>query len=92
MSDTKPKVALRKAVHRLGLRFRLQQRVASEYTADFVLPRHHMAVFVDGYFWHGCPTHGAKVFREPNAGILTDKIETNKAKDRRNTEAAEAVG
>lgn len=90
--DTKPEVALRQAVHRLGLRFRLHQRVAPRCTADFVLPRHHVAVFVDGCFWHGCPTHGAAVFRGPNAARWAEKIETNRARDRRNTEAAEAVG
>ncbi|WP_308437798.1 MULTISPECIES: very short patch repair endonuclease [Streptomyces] len=90
--DTRPEVALRKAVHRLGLRFRLHQRVAPRCTADFVLPRYHVAVFVDGCFWHGCPKHGPKVFRGPNAERWTDKIETNRARDRRNTEAAEAAG
>ncbi|MFI8204858.1 very short patch repair endonuclease [Streptomyces sp. NPDC085937] len=92
VKDTRPEVALRKAVHRLGFRFRLQQRVAPRCTADFVLPRYHLAVFVDGCFWHGCPTHGPKVCRGPNAERWTDKIETNKARDRRNTEAAEAAG
>lgn len=90
--DTKPEVALRKAVHRLGLRFRLQQRVAPRCTADFVLPRYHVAVFVDGCFWHGCPIHGPKAFRGPNADRWTDKIEANRARDRRNTEAAKASG
>jgi hypothetical protein len=65
--DTRPEVALRKAVHRLGLRFRLHQRVAPRCTADFVLPRYHVAVFVDGCFWYGCPKHGPKMFRGPNA-------------------------
>lgn len=36
--------------------------------------------------------HGPKVFRGPNAERWTDKIETNRARDRRNTEAAEAAG
>ncbi|MGW7237020.1 very short patch repair endonuclease [Streptomyces sp. NPDC054804] len=90
--DTKPEVALRKAVHGLGLRFRLHQRVAPRCTADFVLPKYHVAVFVDGCFWHGCPTHGPKAFRGPNADRWADKIRVNRARDRRNTEAAEASG
>ncbi|WSB14021.1 very short patch repair endonuclease [Streptomyces albidoflavus] len=36
--DTRPEGALRHAVHRLGLRYRLQRRVAPRCTADFVLP------------------------------------------------------
>ncbi|MFF0266870.1 very short patch repair endonuclease [Kribbella sp. NPDC004536] len=90
--DTAPEVALRRAAHRLGLRFRLQRRVANHCTADFVLPRYRVAVFVDGCFWHGCPIHGPKVFRGPNAALWLEKIELNKARDLRNTEAAERAG
>ncbi|MEV8102265.1 very short patch repair endonuclease [Streptomyces sp. NPDC088135] len=90
--DTKPEVALRRAVHRLGLRFRLQRKVAARCTADFVLPRYGVAVFVDGCYWHGCPVHCPKAFRGPNASLWTAKIKTNKERDRRNTAAAEAAG
>jgi DNA mismatch endonuclease (patch repair protein) len=90
--DTKPEVALRKAVHRLGLRFRLHKRVAPRCTADFVLPRYHLAVFVDGCFWHGCPDHSPAEFRGPNAALWQEKIETNKKRDRCNTEQAAAAG
>ncbi|MFG2476598.1 very short patch repair endonuclease [Streptomyces fagopyri] len=90
--DTKPEIALRKAVHRLGLRFRLQRRVAPRCTADFVLPRYRVAVFVDGCFWHGCPDHSPKEFRGPNAGLWQEKLETNRKRDRRNTGQATAAG
>jgi DNA mismatch endonuclease (patch repair protein) len=90
--DTKPEIALRKAVHRLGLRFRLQRRVAPRCRADFVLPRHHVAVFVDGCFWHGCPDHSPKEFRGPNAALWQEKLETNRERDRRNTAQATAAG
>jgi DNA mismatch endonuclease (patch repair protein) len=92
VKDTRPEVALRKAVHRLGLRFRLQRRVAPRCTADFVLPRYHVAVFVDGCFWHGCPDHSPEEFRGPNAALWREKIETNKERDRRNTSRAAAAG
>ncbi|MFC9398546.1 very short patch repair endonuclease [Streptomyces sp. NPDC057027] len=92
VKDTKPELTLRKAVHRLGLRFRLQRVVAPRCTADFVLPKYHVAVFVDGCFWHGCPIHGASVFRGPNADRWAEKISTNRARDERNTAAAEAAG
>ncbi|WP_406135846.1 very short patch repair endonuclease [Streptomyces albidoflavus] len=90
--DTRPEGALRHAVHRLGLRYRLQRRVAPRCTADFVLPPHHVAVFVDGCFRHGCPVHGPKALRGPNASLWTAKIETNRARDLRNTEAATDAG
>lgn len=90
--DTKPEVALRRAIHRLGLRFRLHRRVTERCTADLVFPRYQVAVFVDGCYWHGCPTHGPTTFRGPNAARWQEKIETNKARDRRNTEATRAAG
>ncbi|MFF7262182.1 very short patch repair endonuclease [Streptomyces sp. NPDC008159] len=90
--DTAPEVALRRALHRLGFRFRLQRRVAPRCTADFVLPKHHLAVFVDGCFWHGCPEHGAREFRGPNASRWAEKIQTNQARDRRNDQAARESG
>ncbi len=90
--DTEPEVALRRAVHRLGYRFRLHRRVAPRCTADFVLPRYGVSVFVDGCFWHGCPDHSPKEFRGPNAVLWQQKIETNRARDQRNTAAATRAG
>jgi DNA mismatch endonuclease (patch repair protein) len=49
-------------------------------------------VFGDGCFWHGCPVHGASVFRGPNAERWAAKIAANRARDQRNTEATEAAG
>ncbi|MEV5938724.1 very short patch repair endonuclease [Streptomyces sp. NPDC051994] len=90
--DTKPEVALRKAVHRLGLRYRLQRRVARRCTADFVLPRYRIAVFVDGCFWHGCPEHCPDEFQGPNAALWQEKITANRERDQRNTIEATATG
>lgn len=59
--DTSPELALRKRVHRLGLRYRVNERpIASlRRTADLVFPRWKLVVFVDGCFWHSCPDHGS---------------------------------
>ncbi|EFC83343.1 very short patch repair endonuclease [Parafrankia sp. EUN1f] len=82
--NTTPEIALRRAVHALGLRFRVHQTVVPRCTPDFVLPRWQLAVFVDGCFWHGCPTHGMKQYRGPNADLWRQKMETNRNRDRRN--------
>jgi len=89
--DTKPEVQLRSAVHAAGLRFRKHQSVAPRCTPDFVLRRWHIAVFVDGCFWHGCPDHSPR-FRGPNAHLWEEKLAANRARDARNTATALEAG
>jgi len=90
--NTRPEVELRRAVHALGLRFRLHRRVVAQCTPDFVLPRWKVAVFVDGCFWHGCPDHSSADFKGPNAANWRQKINTNRSRDRRNDELLTAAG
>ncbi|WP_433246130.1 very short patch repair endonuclease [Streptosporangium sp. CA-135522] len=82
--NTRPEVELRRAVHALGLRFRLHRRLVARCTPDFVLPRWQLAVFVDGCFWHGCPNHSPAEFKGPNAKRWRLKIDTNRGRDARN--------
>src|ERR1700694_6145164 len=58
--DTPGELALRSALHRLGLRFRVDCRPVPEIRrrADIVFRAAAVAVFMDGCFWHGCPKHG----------------------------------
>lgn len=81
--DTKPELALRRAVHALGLRYRVD--VAPLPTlhrrADLVFRRGAVAVFLDGCFWHGCPEH-YKPPRGQHAAYWADKIEGNVRRDR----------
>ncbi|MFP3499206.1 DNA mismatch endonuclease Vsr, partial [Pseudomonas sp. SIMBA_059] len=54
--DTQPELALRRALHRLGLRFRLHG-AGLPGKPDLVFPRYKTVVFVHGCFWHqhaGC--------------------------------------
>ena len=53
---------LRSALHRRGLRFQIQKRVipGTNRSIDIVFARARLAVFVDGCFWHDCPTHGTR--------------------------------
>jgi DNA mismatch endonuclease (patch repair protein) len=80
--DNNSERALRSALHRLGLRFRLQRRLlsGSTRTADVVFPSQRVAVFVDGCFWHGCPIHGT--WPKRNAEWWRAKIEANVRRDR----------
>jgi DNA mismatch endonuclease, patch repair protein len=83
-SDTRPEISLRRAVHGLGLRFRLRRRLLGVTTPDFVLPGPMVAVYVDGCYWHGCPVHGTVTFKGPNRHLWEQKISANRARDESN--------
>lgn len=54
--DTKPELALRKSLHRLGFRFRLHS-TAHPGKPDMVFPKYKAVIFAHGCFWHrhsGC--------------------------------------
>ena len=79
--DTKPERELRSQLHRLGLRFRVQQKLLDglRRKADIVFRPTKVAVFTDGCFWHGCPIHAT--WPKQNAEFWRDKIETNRRRD-----------
>lgn len=58
--DTRPELAVRSALHRQGLRFRVHYRPTPglRRTSDIAFTRAHVAVLIDGCFWHSCPLHG----------------------------------
>lgn len=92
-SDTRCEMALRKAIWRLGLRYR--KNVAGlPGKPDIVFPGSRLAIFCDGDFWHGRDwirrRHG--ISKGTNAGYWIAKIERNRSRDRENTEALKAAG
>lgn len=91
--DTKPEVALRSALHALGLRFRKDLRLdldAAKPRPDIVFTRPRVAVFVDGCFWHCCPEHGNAPTR--NTGYWGPKLARNVERDREDDAALQAAG
>jgi DNA mismatch endonuclease (patch repair protein) len=79
--NTKPEVALRSALHRMGLRFRIHYDLPGR--PDIVFVKAKVAIFVDGCFWHGCRWHG--VMPKGNRQFWAEKIGANKARDRRSS-------
>lgn len=79
--DTSPEVELRKALHALGLRFRLQRKVPGRgrRSIDIAFPGSKVAVFVDGCFWHACPTHG--IVPKNNRQWWQEKLQGNTERD-----------
>jgi DNA mismatch endonuclease (patch repair protein) len=83
--DTGPELALRRSLHRRGLRFRKDFRVATaarSVRVDVAFPALRLAIFVDGCFWHSCPEHAS--VPKANADYWIPKLAENVARDRRN--------
>lgn len=90
--DTTPELAVRRAVHAMGLRYRVGTRPipALNRRADVVFRRAKVAVFVDGCYWHGCPKH----FIPPrsNVSYWDGKIGRNVERDRQTDDLLKAAG
>lgn len=57
---------------------------------DFVFVKHHLAIFVDGCFWHGCPKHLSKP--ATNRAFWMRKLTANKNRDRLVTQVLKKRG
>jgi DNA mismatch endonuclease, patch repair protein len=84
--NTGPEIALRKALHARGLRYRLNSPLAGR--PDLVFQGARAAVFVDGDYWHGNAwrTRGFASFeayygRGSNAEFWLAKIRRNVRRD-----------
>jgi len=90
--DTAPEKALRSALHRKGLRFRIDEKTVKDLNrkADIVFRSAKVAVFVDGCFWHGCPIHGTQA--KANAEFWSFKIRQNQERDVDTTKRLEEAG
>ncbi len=90
---TAPELALRQALHSLGLRYRLHRAPLSglRRKADIVFRPARVAVFVDGCFWHGCPDHGRRR-HDVNGWYWPAKIDRNRRRDVDTDEALTSAG
>ncbi|MFC5329901.1 very short patch repair endonuclease [Brachybacterium fresconis] len=79
--DTAPELALRRSLHRAGLRFRVDHPLPGipRRRADVVFTRVNLAVFVDGCFWHDCPEHGTRP--KSRAAWWEEKLRRNVERD-----------
>src|SRR6266851_5420894 len=93
-TDTKPELALRRALHRLGYRYRKDYRLDLEsgrrVRPDIAFTGRKVAVFVDGCFWHACPEHGSKP--RANEWYWGPKLIKNVERDRVNDAALILAG
>lgn len=87
--DTKPELALRRELHRRGMRYRVGYRRLPG-TPDIAFTRAKIAVFVDGCFWHACPIHGT--LPKNNREWWRAKLARNTERDRKKDEELIELG
>jgi DNA mismatch endonuclease (patch repair protein) len=89
--DTKPELALRRALHRRGLRYRLHVP-GLPGRPDIVLPGHRAIIEIHGCFWHrhvNCPFCTTPA---SNTGFWKPKFAATIERDKRNLEAWRKLG
>jgi DNA mismatch endonuclease (patch repair protein) len=89
--NTAPELAIRKAAHRLGLRFRLHCKDLPG-CPDVVFPRWQTVIFVNGCFWHG--HRGCRRSKLPTSNVefWRNKLAANISRDRKNYAALRKMG
>ena len=89
--DTKPEIQVRKLLHSLGYRFRIQRKDLPG-KPDIVLPKYRTAIFVNGCFWHR--HEGCKYASTPstNSEFWEKKFAANVERDARNYAVLKALG
>ncbi|MEO5957934.1 MAG: very short patch repair endonuclease [Opitutaceae bacterium] len=79
--DTGPEVALRKALHRLGYRYRTSYPTLPG-RPDIAFPRLRKVIFVHGCFWHGHHCRWGKLPKS-RPEYWVPKLATNRSRDSR---------
>ncbi len=89
--NTKPEIALRKALYNNGIRgYRLNWKKAPG-RPDIAFPGKKIAVFVNGCFWHRCPICKPKM-PISNLEFWKEKFRKNKLRDKRKVRELEKLG
>lgn len=90
-TNTKPELAVRRIVHRLGYRFRLYRRDLPG-CPDIVLPRYRKVIFVHGCWWH---RHNCRLGRrspKSKEAYWLPKLQGNKERHKKNRRLLQREG
>lgn len=88
--DTGIELLLRKALHRVGLRYRLHDR-SKPGSPDLVFAHFNAVVFVHGCYWHYHGCHRSTI-PQSRCEFWTEKFNANRLRDERNVSALLKAG
>ena len=86
--DTHLEKLVRSELHKRGLRFRKHVK-GLPGKPDIVFPKAHVAVFIDGDFWHG---YRLPAWENGLSEFWKRKIQGNRERDRKNFKKLRALG
>lgn len=89
--DTKPEIAVRRALHALGFRFRLHVKDLPG-SPDLVFPARGKVIFVHGCFWHGHSCRNGRAQPKSNVAFWRAKLQMNIARDAKVKRKLRAAG
>lgn len=88
---TSPEIRVRRAAHRLGLRFRLHRKDLPG-KPDLVFRKHAVALFVHGCFWHRHPNCPKSTTPKSKTQYWEEKFVSNCERDARSYTALAKLG
>lgn len=88
--DTKPEMAVRRALFARGFRYRLHVH-SLPGSPDIAIAKYRTAIFINGCFWHGHAGCDKFVLPKTNSGFWKDKIERNRKRDALNVQRLELL-
>ena len=90
-SSTKPELKLRRALWRLGFRYRINEKHLPG-KPDIVLPKYRTVVFIHGCFWHGHKDCKNYTVPKTNTEFWMAKFARNQERDQEVWRKLEAKG
>ena len=90
-ASTKPEMVLRRALWRLGFRYRLNDKNLLG-KPDIVLPKYRTVIFIHGCFWHGHERCRKYTVPKTNTEFWVAKVARNKERDQEVWRKLEADG
>ena len=90
-ADTRPEIAVRSLLHRMGYRFSLHRKDLPG-KPDIVLPKHETVIFVHGCYWHRHPRCRFAYTPKSRIDFWQKKFDDNVARDKRNQRDLKKLG
>jgi len=89
--NTQPELKVRKALHRMGYRFRLHSKQLPG-KPDIVMRKYRLCIFVHGCFWHQHQNCKRASIPKTNVKFWQEKLDANVRRDTASMEKLKQLG